>query len=123
MKCVSCLLQGREEIQRWRRGTESREALMGVDRGTERLLPFTGTFAGLAFMPCTVIFPLDSSIVSPPSCVLAGACEPFLFLVRKLVVTGELRHKHTEQKQALSVLGGIERGLQCGCHGDRCFAV
>lgn len=97
MKCVSCLLQGREEIQGGRRGTESGGALTGVDQGTKQLLPLTGTFAGLAFTPRTATFPLNSSLISPQSCMLAGAWEPFLLLGRRLAVTAELRHKHREQ--------------------------
>jgi len=123
MKCVSCLLQGREEIQGGRRGTESREALTTVDQGTERLLPLAGTFAGVALTRRAVIFPLDSSIISAPSFGSPGAREPFLFLGRNLVVTGELRHRHTEQKRAPSVFSSIVRGLRCRCHRDGCFAV
>lgn len=102
-------------------GDRKQKSPHGVHQGTEQLLPLASTFAGLAFTPCTIIFPLNSSIISLRSCVLAGACEPFLG--RKLVVTGELSHMLTEQKRALSVLCGIEPGLRLRCCGDRCFAV
>lgn len=51
MKCVLCLLQGREEIQEGRRGTESRGALTGVDQGTEPLLQDSLSHPALSHFP------------------------------------------------------------------------
>lgn len=98
MKCVSCLLQGREEIQGG--GGGQKAEITGVDQGTEQPLPFAGTFAGLALSD----FP-STHLSSPHGRVCwPGPVSPSC-LGRKPVVTAELRHMHTEQKQALSVLG------------------
>lgn len=107
MKCVSCLLQGKEEMH----GEEGdRKRRSGVVQGTEQLLPLANTFAGPAFTPRAAVFPLGSALVSPPSCVLAGASEPFLFWGRKLVVTSEQRAL-THARRAEASPGRVQRGL------------